>query len=311
MPKHNYVVQYYGLGAIQHVPVLDVDRLALVDACNRHDTIDICTTLTGGDTWCVQHKGHHLGVVDDVDRQEYAELDWLLEAGITPQITARIERRSGTVNLRLPRAGLCLPVNNPPAAPWVMLSPGPGITLSKLPRNLDLNPGDRLQLLLTLRLGTDAVSVYMGQQMIGILDAEDSARLRPVIEHCNDNGVMAVTYGYHAPKAGRSSITIYPGTVHVHDVPVMTTPVQVAPAPALAPEEEELDGARRGVVLTAIAALCGLLISGGIGLAINLAVEEEPVIEFASDDEQTNAPEYRDIAEFKQAELEQSQEPRQ
>ncbi|MGO3087702.1 MAG: hypothetical protein ACTIIL_09345, partial [Corynebacterium flavescens] len=133
-PATSYYIPHHGFGAIQSIPVHPTSDAPT----NKTQTNDAATSGAPGTelsvtlrpqeegtlgVFCSTPTNRLLGTVSPADRAEYPELELILNAGLYPAATARVQE-SGLV-LRLPRPGLCLPANNPPSSQWVLLGHGP------------------------------------------------------------------------------------------------------------------------------------------------------------------------------------------
>ena len=112
MPSSTYLIPHRGLGAVQALPIYDAQTKE-----NREFTVTLAPRPDGG---LEVRTDSTIGHITSADRAEYPEIDLLLRAGLTPAATAA-PGSDGSLSLLLPRPGLCLPANNPPAGPWTML----------------------------------------------------------------------------------------------------------------------------------------------------------------------------------------------
>ena len=174
-----YTIPATGLGAIRSIALHELHGPTLA---RLSGTQDLPVTLHAAPhALQAQLADAPLGLLPAADRAEYPELDWLLEQGFTPEVTARItvDGLASSAALRLPRPGLLLPANNPPAQAWTLLPPGSpadAVTLMDLPDDIGIDKRSRLQLLTRLRALPDGgVEVYLGNYLAGRLPAAAAA----------------------------------------------------------------------------------------------------------------------------------------
>ena len=193
MPSSTYLIPHRGLGAVQALPIYDAQTKE-----NREFTVTLAPRPDGG---LEVRTDSTIGHITSADRAEYPEIDLLLRAGLTPAATAA-PQPDGSLSLLLPRPGLCLPANNPPAGPWTMLGYAPPIDIADLPADLDIPAHARMHVLVTLSpsttgSGTDA---YLGPQFVGRLEGVDVAKQGITLAHA-----------YHAPRNTGRVLSIYAG----------------------------------------------------------------------------------------------------
>lgn len=222
-----YTIPATGLGAIRSIALHELHGPTLARLTG---TQDLPVTLHAAPhALQAQLADAPLGLLPAADRAEYPELDWLLDQGFTPEVTARItvDGLASSAALRLPRPGLLLPANNPPAQAWTLLPPGSpadAVTLMDLPDDIGIDKRSRLQLLTRLRALPDGgVEVYLGNHLAGRLPDAAAARLHPTIVAHRERGVIAVARAYYAPRRGERTLTVYAA-------PAEFDPTHVSPA---------------------------------------------------------------------------------
>jgi len=193
MPSSTYLIPHRGLGAVQALPIYGAQTKE-----NREFAVTLAPRKDGG---LQVRTDSPIGHITSADRAEYPEIDLLFRAGLTPAATAA-PQPDGSLSLLLPRPGLCLPANNPPAGPWTMLGYAPPIDITDLPADLDIPAQARMHVLVTLTpsaAGTGA-DAYLGPRLVGRLDGVDVAKQGTTLAHA-----------YHAPRSTGRVLSIYAG----------------------------------------------------------------------------------------------------
>ena len=193
MPSSTYLIPHRGLGAVQALPVYGAQTKE-----NQEFTVTLAPREDGG---LEVRTDSPIGHITSADRAEYPEIDLLFRAGLTPAATAA-PQPDGSLSLLLPRPGLCLPANNPPAGPWTMLGYAPPINITELPTDLDIPAHARMHVLVTLSPSTtgSGADAYLGPQWVGRLDGVDVAKQGTTLAHA-----------YHAPRSTGRVLSIYAG----------------------------------------------------------------------------------------------------
>ncbi|WP_165241364.1 hypothetical protein [Corynebacterium lizhenjunii] len=209
-----YIIPGSGFGATRSIALHNLQGSPLARLSGTQDypvTLHADPAVAG---LRVRLDGTPLAIMPAADCTEYPELQWLLDQGLTPQVTARISANglASTAHLRLPRPGLCIPANNPPTQPYVLLPPGlygHGAVLTQLPDALGVHPRSRVHVLLKLSTSPAGVEVHLGSHHVGTLAEDDAARLAPTIAQHEQRGVMVIARGYLAPRGDESTLTLY------------------------------------------------------------------------------------------------------
>ena len=193
MPSSTYLIPHRGLGAVQALPIHGAQTKE-----NQEFTVTLTPRKDGG---LEVRTDSPIGHITSADRAEYPEIDLLIRAGLTPAATAA-PQPDGSLSLLLPRPGLCLPANNPPAGPWTMLGYAPPINITDLPADLDIPAHARMHVLVTLSPSTtgSGADAYLGPQWVGRLDGVDVAKQGTTLAHA-----------YHAPRSTGRVLSIYAG----------------------------------------------------------------------------------------------------
>lgn len=181
-----FVVPHQGLGTVRALPARPKEPL-LIDASLLPTTLH---PNHGG--FDVVAEGAVLAHVTAADAAEYPELSWLLEQGLTPEVTARVT--DGQVELLLPRPGLCLPANQPPAQPWVFLGAGGPHEVELIAAAEQTEPK---HLLATVEFDdAGEVVVAVDGKVVGELNADVSSALTPTLRLLEERGLTAVARVY-------------------------------------------------------------------------------------------------------------------
>ena len=241
-----YVVPDHGIGAVRNIPVQDAaqDHITkLLDSAGV-DVADLAALLiprAEGGGFDIHFQDSVLGEMSASDAREYAELSWIVEASMIPQVTVRATRLAdGSLQavLRLPRPGLCIPTNQPPAEPWVFLDDTRTYDVSLLPdarEAQEVSALDRKHYLLTLSAAEDAaedtVQVAVGDRSVGTLAGPVATALLPTLRSLHERGLLAVAHGYLAPLGGKPSLSVTVGPLAPDELPPLSPipPVQVHP----------------------------------------------------------------------------------
>ncbi|WP_311475759.1 hypothetical protein [uncultured Corynebacterium sp.] len=241
-----YVVPDHGLGAVRNIPVHEAEQehiIHLLDSADM-DVADLAALLiprAEGGGFDIHFQDSVLGSMSASDAREYAELSWIVEASMIPQVTVRATRLAdGSLQtvLRLPRPGLCIPTNQPPTEPWVFLDDTRTYDVSFLPdaqEAQEVSVLDRKHYLLTLSATEDAaedtVQVAIGDRAVGTLVGPVATALLPTLQSLSERGLLAVAHGYLAPLGGKPSLSVTVGPLAPDVLPPLSPipPVQVHP----------------------------------------------------------------------------------
>lgn len=131
MTVTNYVVPHHGFGTPRRLTVDTVNPEMFLQLLSLAESSHLPVTLSGHSStgFRVHHGEDIVGVIPASQAADYSELDWIIDAGLTPQATAEIALREDAAEetipafeVLLPEPGLCVPLNIPPAQRWGMLS---------------------------------------------------------------------------------------------------------------------------------------------------------------------------------------------
>ncbi|HAT1294502.1 hypothetical protein ACL1EU_10510 [Corynebacterium striatum] len=125
MKSTNYMVPDHGFGNVNNIPIQEVNPDFLVDLMEKTgtDQPEIKVNLSGSskEGFRVRYQDTTIGHLEKSDVSAYTELDWIIDAGLHPHVTARIAmvemdgEQWPSFDVQLPAPGLCVPANNPPS----------------------------------------------------------------------------------------------------------------------------------------------------------------------------------------------------
>ncbi|WP_018297954.1 hypothetical protein [Corynebacterium lubricantis] len=231
-----YVVPDRGLGAIRKLHAEEVDSELIADLFKESDAsaLDLAVVVVSDDNsreLFLLFEGSVIGVINKYDRRAYPELDWIIQSGLVPLVTARAT--PDAMEVRLPRPGLCLPDNNPPTVPWVLLD-GDAVYSVELPPQDDDAAPRRRHVLLTLHTtqeGTEegVVASVDGEVVGHVVNPGTLLESVPSLER---RGLQPVVRGFYAPVAGELTLSFRAGEMPaVEDLEI--SPIPPLPKPEL------------------------------------------------------------------------------
>ncbi|WIM68468.1 hypothetical protein QP027_03465 [Corynebacterium breve] len=206
----------HGLGAIRDVPLTLLDAAYLkwrLDSSELNE-LDLEAELfesSKTDGLVVLIDERPVAVLEPFERRAYFELDRVVDRECIPLITVRITPYE--VIARLPRPGLCLPINHPPQADWVIAPPGPLRTVRFDRPDVIDDPRRRAQVFVALHPRGDDIEVALDGERIGVLEPEDSEALLPLARELQQLGVLLVARAYQAPLGTQATLTFYASPV--------------------------------------------------------------------------------------------------
>ncbi|MHA2787843.1 hypothetical protein ACXZ66_01665 [Corynebacterium sp. S7] len=238
-----YVVPDHGLGAIRKLRVEEVDTELISGLFQEQSTVPAVSALDlaviiipdeqSGELYLL-FESTVIGVISTYDRRAYPELDWIGQAGLVPQVTARATLTAGEkeveLEVRLPRPGLCVPENNPPTSPWVLLD-GDAVYNVELFETEEQGPAarGRRHALLSLHTAEDSVEVRLDGTLVG--HVVEQAPLSETVAALEHKGLVPVVRGFFAPVAGEPTLTFRAGEVPADE------DLAISPIPALPKQE--------------------------------------------------------------------------
>ena len=226
MKSANYMVPDHGFGNANYIPIQEVNPDFLVDLMEKAgtDQPEIKVNLSGSskEGFRVRYQDTTIGHLEKSDVSAYTELDWIIDAGLHPLVTARIAmvemdgERWPSFDVQLPAPGLCVPANNPPAERWALLPGSTPATITNFQPKMDVFPEEAQHFLVTLRarrfLRHRAVAVLVDGVQIASLDREDTRRLADTVLEYQQNGLLAVARAYYCMEDSKPRLVVYADT---------------------------------------------------------------------------------------------------
>ncbi|MFW9041716.1 hypothetical protein ACOI9V_04755 [Corynebacterium striatum] len=223
MKSTNYMVPDHGFGNVNNIPIQEVNPDFLVDLMEKTgtDQPEIKVNLSGSskEGFRVRYQDTTIGHLEKSDVSAYTELDWIIDAGLHPHVTARIAmvemdgEQWPSFDVQLPAPGLCVPANNPPAERWTLLPGSTPATITNFQPKMDVLPEGAEHFLVTLHarrfLGRRAVAVLVDGVQIASLDREDARRLANTVLEYQQNGLLAVAHAYYCMEESKPSLVVY------------------------------------------------------------------------------------------------------
>ncbi|MEX3507463.1 hypothetical protein VVR85_08545 [Corynebacterium sp. LK2590] len=195
-----YAVPFRGFGTTRKLPVQGVSPEVFTDLLSsRSDRLVDCTlsARAAGTGFDVLVDDLVIGQLAPEFANAYSELAWVLEAGLSPLVTAEVRLTDDwpEFSLLLPRPGLCVPVNNPPATPWAMLPGsdcGEGLVLRDFESGLPHLPEGDQHVLVTLtaerHLTRYRVHAIIDDHVVGEFSGSQAQHLARTVVHLNHSG---------------------------------------------------------------------------------------------------------------------------
>lgn len=223
MKSTNYMVPDHGFGNVNNIPIQEVNPDFLVDLMEKAgtDQPEIKVNLSGSakEGFRVRYQDTTIGHLEKSDVSAYTELDWIIDAGLHPYVTARIAmvemdgEQWPSFDVQLPAPGLCVPANNPPAERWALLPGSTPATITNFQPKMDVRPEGAEHFLVMLHarrfLGRRAVAVLVDGVQIASLDREDARRLANTVLEYQQNGLLAVAHAYYCMEESKPSLVVY------------------------------------------------------------------------------------------------------
>lgn len=303
------VIPDRGLGPLRCVPAVQLDDAAILRVLSSAsaDCADITVALSpraGTTGYDLSLEGSYLGLFPSEAAAEYAFLPDLISNGLTPLATVRARRlpdERAELSLHLPEPHLCLPLNDPPPAPWVLFPDGELRLISYDPAAFPplLSPASgpsnsAAHVLVSLSFDTAGeIVASIDGSPVGALESRDAAQLAPALRKVENWHTLAVARGYLDPAEETLTICADPPgectdpapQPAVSAVPGLARPVPAngeVPAPepraAFLAEQDARDAALqaehhdvppaapRGKRAAGIVAIAGFLILSAIGV---------------------------------------------
>lgn len=223
MKSTNYMVPDHGFGNVNNIPIQEVTPDFLVDLMEKTgtDQPEIKVNLSGSskEGFRVRYQDTTIGHLEKSDVSAYTELDWIIDAGLHPLVTARITmvemdgEQWPSFDVQLPAPGLCVPANNPPAERWALLPGSTPATITNFQPKMDVFPEEAAHFLVTLHarrfLSHRAVAVLVDGVQIASLGREDTRRLADTVLEYQQNSLLVVAHAYYCMEESKPSLVIY------------------------------------------------------------------------------------------------------
>ncbi|KQB87191.1 hypothetical protein [Corynebacterium lowii] len=221
MSQTPYLLPFFAGGGGATVPVEGSSQAILFSLLGSQVAQDGYTRTTftllpdrvsGG--FLVNHEKTILGRLPRNLRDTYPQLDHIITRGGIPEVHATISLTQGSGkisgNLYFPAPVFVMPTNFPPKEKWAMLPEG-------TPRPVDISRGDAQRLvdlnipshwLATLSIVDDLVVSVIDSHVLGVLSPEDSADIRPLVEHYDMLGLVPVARVFCYDKDGERYVVL-------------------------------------------------------------------------------------------------------
>ncbi|MCQ9676668.1 hypothetical protein [Corynebacterium sp. BF-R-2] len=223
MTVTNYVVPHAGFGDPRHLTVDNVNPdlflELLAEAGDSHEvTVTLCGHSSSG--FRVRHDDTVVGVVSAAQSADYGELDWVMLAGLSPQVTARVslcldceDDTTPVVEVLLPEPGLCVPSNNPPADRWHLLEGDTPLRITDFEISDDALSNHSAHLLVRVEnkrgLFQHHIQVFADTTLIATIPYEEAEWLAHAITNVNREDLVAVTRAYYSVDNGTPTLTLF------------------------------------------------------------------------------------------------------
>ncbi|MDO5031831.1 hypothetical protein [Corynebacterium sp.] len=225
----NYVVPERGFGVPRRLSVNGVAPQTFLTILGENKETCFPVVLYGNSAagFRVHRDDILLGSLSAADSQDYPEFDWILEAGLSPQVTAHVRMQEDaagdaipTFELVLPAPGLCVPMNNPPTERWAMMESGPGVTVTDFLVDETRLPSSAEHILVRLdakRLwGRRTVNVFVDNTLVASLPKDAARQLTKSVRHLKQDGLTPIARAYYCLDEGAPSLTIYASETSTH-----------------------------------------------------------------------------------------------
>ncbi|MCG7260325.1 hypothetical protein MHJ96_03230 [Corynebacterium aurimucosum] len=291
MTVTNYVVPHSGFGEPRRLtvdavnPEMFLQLLSLAE--NNRLPVSLCGHSSSG--FRVRYEDDIVGVIPASQSADYTELDWIIDAGLTPQATAEISLHEDAVEetipafeVLLPEPGLCVPINVPPAQRWGMLDGDRALRITDFSaptRSLPKRPAHLLVRLTNSRhFFRRAIEVRLDDKLIATVPRDRATWLSDTIAGFKHEGLIAIARAYFTPDDESPALTVYSteGTPDTH-VAVGTAGVIAAAAGAAAATATNTDRAH-----AAIAPIGGFQATGTAHTASSAATQGAQVLSLKS-----------------------------
>lgn len=222
MTVTNYVVPHCGFGEPRRLTVGTVNPEVFLQLLSSAEDNLLAVTLCGHSKsgFRVRYEEDIVGIIPASQSADYAELDPIIGAGLTPQATAEILLHEDTeqdgipsFEVLLPEPGLCVPQNVPPAQRWGLLSGDHSLHITELASSSHSLPEHPAHLLVRLSNNRHffrrAIEIHVDDELVGTIPRNQAPRLSTTIAGFKHEGLIAVARAYFTPDADSPTLTIY------------------------------------------------------------------------------------------------------
>lgn len=217
------MVPNHGFGDVNQIPIQEVSPNFLVELMeesgSEQPAVEVNLTGSSAEGFRVRYEDTTIGYLEREEAAAYTELDWIIDAGLRPLVTARVTmvefdgEEWPSFDVELPAPGLCVPVNNPPAERWAMLPGTTAAAITQFQSKMDVFPESAEHFLVTLHarrfFGRRSVNVAVDGVQIASLSHDDAHRLADTVSSYQNSGLLAVARAYYCMDEGKPRLVVY------------------------------------------------------------------------------------------------------
>ena len=217
------MVPNHGFGDVNRIPIQEVSPDFLVELMeesgSEQPAVEVNLTGSSAKGFRVRYEDTTIGYLEREEAAAYTELDWIIDAGLRPLVTARVTmvefdgEEWPSFDVELPAPGLCVPVNNPPAERWAMLPGTTAAAITQFQSKMDVFPESAEHFLVTLHarrfFGRRSVNVAVDGVQIASLSRDDAHRLADTVSSYQNSGLLAVARAYYCIDEGKPRLVVY------------------------------------------------------------------------------------------------------
>ena len=217
------MVPNHGFGDVNQIPIQEVSPDFLVELMeesgSEQPAVEVNLTGSSAEGFRVRYEDTTIGYLEREEAAAYTELDWIIDAGLRPLVTAHVTmvefdgEEWPSFDVELPAPGLCVPVNNPPAERWAMLPGTTAAAITQFQSKMDVFPESAEHFLVTLHarrfFGRRSVNVAVDGVQIASLSRDDAHRLADTVSSYQNSGLLAVARAYYCMDEGKPRLVVY------------------------------------------------------------------------------------------------------
>lgn len=217
------MVPNHGFGDVNRIPIQEVSPDFLVELMeesgSEQPAVEVNLTGSSAEGFRVRYEDTTIGYLEREEAAAYTELDWIIDAGLRPLVTAHVTmvefdgEEWPSFDVELPAPGLCVPVNNPPAERWAMLPGTTAAAITQFQSKMDVFPESAEHFLVTLHarrfFGRRSVNVAVDGVQIASLSRDDAHRLADTVSSYQNSGLLAVARAYYCMDEGKPRLVVY------------------------------------------------------------------------------------------------------